>query len=264
VCVRYCRLWKWMYENGVLASLECLHTDFEEALFSSLHCVIPCTHVYLHVGCFFHYAQAIYRNVRKKRLWAMYTTNLEFQICVKRLKCLALVPIELLHTCLDKVTVDLFQLPVAESDKTKILEFVDYFECTWIGKANHRPKFAPNVWNVFHHFQNRTNNRTESLHGVWNSANTIRDYADFTKLLKDKLAENTLTYMDILKGQIGQTNRSKKYCEARDRLLLAMQQLSAGHIHTMNQYLNICVGITEELDLDNNTNINMVEQAGVE
>jgi hypothetical protein len=88
-----------------------------------------------HKGCFFHFAQCLYRKIR-------YDTDPEFSTALRKLTALAFVPENVINTALNSLC-ETQTLP----EETQ--QFVEYFEKTWIGRRGRQPTFPHSMWNVY-------------------------------------------------------------------------------------------------------------------
>lgn len=79
------------YVNKELFDMKCASfmTDFEKAMRSALHSVVPGVPCY---GCWFHYSQALRRRVGTDGLTKFLKTNKEALVIYKKLRFLALLP----------------------------------------------------------------------------------------------------------------------------------------------------------------------------
>ena len=100
-------------------------TDFELAAINSFRKIFPRTEV---KGCFFHFAQAIWRKIQDLGLAGLYKENDDIRKVVKCLVALALIPSEYVHLAFCKI---LETLP----PDTPLMPFLEYYENTWLGAS---------------------------------------------------------------------------------------------------------------------------------
>ncbi|CAF4455940.1 unnamed protein product, partial [Rotaria sp. Silwood2] len=105
-----------------------------------------------HVGCFFHYTQAIYRNIQQLGLSSEYVADDEFRNTCRKLMALALIPVSLVLQAYD----DLHDSVLESSSTTFNLlkSLFSYFENQWIKNVDIQR------WNVYG-LHMRTNNNAE-------------------------------------------------------------------------------------------------------
>lgn len=107
-----------------------------------------------HVGCFFHYTQAIYRKIQNLGLSNEYAADENIRNICRKLMALALMPVSLVIETFDDLHDLIFQLPSAKCDLLKSL--FNYFENQWIKRVDVK------TWNVYG-LKLRTNNNAEGL-----------------------------------------------------------------------------------------------------
>jgi len=84
------------------------------------------------IGCLFHFAQAVWRQVQSKGLTRKYNEDESFRLTVKKLIALSFVPLDQVIPGFDLIC-DQF-----DDDADDLL---DYFEKTWIGEKGRRGNF---------------------------------------------------------------------------------------------------------------------------
>lgn len=156
-------------------------TDFEKAALKAFSSVFPGSEQH---GCFFHFAQAIFRRIQRLGLQHRYETDADFALNLRHLSALAFVPlpdVEKAYTTL--INEDIIP-PEAE-------ELLTYFEDTWIGRKTRQgrcpPSFPPDLWNCYHSVMNdepRTNNCVEGWHRGFESL-TYGQHEDLWKTIRN-------------------------------------------------------------------------------
>ena len=138
--------------------------DFEAAVRNAIKKMQPDTEIQF---CFFHLGQAVWRNVQKLGFSRKYMDDDEFRLNVKKMICLAFVPID--------DVIFAFEALRKEDPSEEFQSLSDYFEDTYIGacRGNRRvkPKFETADWNVFNRVlsgEPRTNNALEAWNGSFN------------------------------------------------------------------------------------------------
>ena len=181
--VSYQRMWAQIHEeltnHGQIAlQVESVGMDFEVAPKVEFDKVFPDIHM---TGCFFHWRQALNRQLGKKGCQVFHNGNLHFQDVVAKSISLAYVPVG--------DVVEYAALVQAEWDKweeemtDEAYEWFKYFMDTYVGRINPRtgrrkaPKFAHKSWNKYQEImddQATTSNRAEG----WNNAYGVRSDAN--------------------------------------------------------------------------------------
>jgi hypothetical protein len=137
-------------------------SDFEMATLNAIRHCFPSSSI---SGCYFHFAQNLWKHMQKNSLATLYTHDKEIRVAFRAMQCLAFVP--------KNDVVFAFK----ELSKTVPAQFqcmLDYLEEFYIGKLigkskNNRqePLFPIAIWNVHDRVMNdthRTNNSLESWH----------------------------------------------------------------------------------------------------
>ncbi|CAF3401466.1 unnamed protein product [Rotaria socialis] len=193
---------------------------FEKAVENVIGRSLPTTSI---SGCFFHFKQCLWRKIKSLGLQQSFVDDSQVRRCLKNFDCLAFVPVPFVIVEFEKtqesapdlinstnfVLLEIILLHVP----MYVLDFVDYFEDTFIGRVirNNRrraPRFSVNMWNCFSRLDEelpRTNNSSEG----WNRA------------IKNSARENPSIYESIADLRI----------EQHSNLILA-EQLEAGVVKT--------------------------------
>lgn len=127
--------------------------DFESAMIAAIRRVLPGASI---KGCFFHYAQAIWRRVQHLGMVQLYNGNPAFRMLVRRFSAMALCPLQLL---------DELWMAIINEQPPGCQLLVDYMEHTWVGDGSLFPR---NIWNHFDGDGIRTNNHLEGWHNGFN------------------------------------------------------------------------------------------------
>ena len=118
--------------------------DFERASLNALKQNFPTAELQ---GCFFHFRQAIWRQIRGLGFQHRYQNEDEFAVIMKQFRALAFLP------AID-VIASYEELIDSLSDELVDDDFLHYFEKTWIGLEHHgrrRPLFSIELWNERFH-----------------------------------------------------------------------------------------------------------------
>ena len=109
-------------KTGIDISPDIIQIDFESAVIKAVNEVFPTTAVR---GCFFHYAQALWRHVVDRGLAMDYKNKPEVQSHVRRTSALPLLPV-------NQVQDAWLQLLNQSPDGERVLAFNDYVTTTWV------------------------------------------------------------------------------------------------------------------------------------
>ena len=108
-------------------------------------------------GCWFHFCQAILRQVGNLNLRSDYLNNYDFRFWIKQFMALALIPLSNLNDAIDIILKPNFDL------NDKHLEFIEYFISQWCTAK--QSKQCPDIWNR-HKASTRTDNASETNHSI--------------------------------------------------------------------------------------------------
>jgi hypothetical protein len=201
-------------------------SDFELAFVHSTAREFPaCTQA----GCFFHYMQAMWRNITGPAR-ARYTADDEYALCIRQLGALAFVPVNDVVAAFEALVASEFFVVNAD----ELEDILDYVQRTWIGRpaviaggARRAPRFSHRLWNCYTAMLNgqaRTNNSVESWHrsfehllrashpSIWSLIDALR---------KDSAA--ALMDLERLNAGAPPPKRRREY-EALDQRLLTLVQ----------------------------------------
>ncbi|RNA35029.1 Ragulator complex LAMTOR3 [Brachionus plicatilis] len=156
--------------------------DFELALMKSVISVFPGVQL---MGCWFHFTQAIRKNVFSNGLKAIYLNDWKFRFWIKRFMTLALIPIDKLQHAIDII---IEELPEKNS---KYISFIKYFQKQWLNGA-----ISPQIWNL--NSQKRTNNDLEGFHSKLTMF-LPKYHSKFADMIKTIKNEDAKTRNEFLK-----------------------------------------------------------------
>jgi hypothetical protein len=203
--------------------------DFEKAAYNAAAATV-CEHNL--GGCYFHFSQAVLRNLQKLGLSTKYSADTAFRLRVGRLRALAFLPEDAVQAGFYDIIGDW------EPDERPL---VDYFEKVWIGEpgGNRRrpkpPAFAHGLWNVHARAlqQNMlTNNNAEAFHRIYKQQLQINAKPPLPACIENLQAQTRISHLDLanialgaVKGERPATtfrtkcvaNILKKYLADRDR-----------------------------------------------
>lgn len=173
----YLKLFRWIQDYDKQIKPNFVLIDFEIAAKKALEKVFVGVLVN---GCYFHFSQCLQRKLQKLGLKNLYEENACFRNRIKFLKALAFVPeYDIIKIYQELISVHLVD---DEDDQPDFLEFLDYFEKTWVSSDPFDPgepqaKYPLSWWNCYElviNSQPKTNNALEA----WNR--------HFSKQLKKK------------------------------------------------------------------------------
>ncbi len=99
------------------------------------------------MGCFFHFCQAVYRQIQSLGMQQQYTEDETFRCLCRKLMALALMPKDKVKSSFEEIQEDAIKLPDQPMD-----QLLEYFEDNWMSDVD--------LWNVSES-DVRTNNNCE-------------------------------------------------------------------------------------------------------
>ena len=199
-------------------------SDFESSLPEAINLQFPNA---THMGCHFHFGQALWRRVQAVGLVTKYREEQPVRTFIECCNAFAFIPI-------GEVSIKFSELvaQLSDSDKGQLAPFIDYFKLTWLSGT-----FPLQLWNKYgcdkHH---RTNNAMENWHGRINKLlPTHPNIFIFINAIKDDQANAQIT---MAKADVGQSPppSKPKYRKLEDKLTKAYEKHVSGVIDT-NQFL---------------------------
>ncbi|CAF1014771.1 unnamed protein product [Brachionus calyciflorus] len=130
-------------------NLKKIMCDFESALMKSVNSVFPDV---ILKGCWFHYSQAIRKNLFSLGFKFNYLNDWKFKFWVKRFISIPLIPVE---NIIQAFNIIIEEIPLNDE---KIINFIKYYQKQWLNGS-----ISPEIWN-HHDSQKRTNNDLEGYH----------------------------------------------------------------------------------------------------
>ncbi|CAF0853002.1 unnamed protein product [Brachionus calyciflorus] len=161
-------------------------------------------------GCHFHFTQALWKNIQKLGLVDDYNRNSNVKDWLNNFKSLSFLPEKYIADSLN-------QLKANKPRSSKLTQFLQYFETTWI---NHKV-YKIDLWNHFDTLGPRTNNHVEG------DNHKVNSYIDFThphiysaiNTFKSLETTTSLNYHQRLLGGLSQFPRRPKDI-LKDQLIL--------------------------------------------
>jgi hypothetical protein len=189
----------------LVTKLSRCHMDFETAAINAFTSIKPEIKIN---GCFFHFTQAIYRNVCSLGFKTNYDTDSDFAAAIKLLPAIAFVPSGDVIT-----TFELIQDRDLIPDKA--LPILNYFEDTWIGRPGRRgraqPMFSHNWWNCYEPVKagfGITNNRAEAFfRQLTHDVTYKKDLWGFLDALHRNYSKQKMIYEQLIAGDDGNPQR---------------------------------------------------------
>src|SRR6218665_2067729 len=190
--------------------------DYEQAAMNSV--AVSFTGVQIQC-CFYHLSQSLYRKVQALGFQQRYQEEEDFSISVRMIPALAFVPIH------DVVRV--FEALQEATSDADILQLLDFFEDTYLGRSRRRgrasPLFSHEIWSVHNRVVNdlpRTNNNVEGWNRKMQSA-VAAHHPNLWRFLTVLRREHSLVNTVIaqrLGGHPSQPAR-KKYHDCTERII---------------------------------------------
>ncbi|KAF9762440.1 hypothetical protein NGRA_2007 [Nosema granulosis] len=165
--------------------------DFEYAAFNAINSSFPSA---IRKGCFFHFAQAIWRKVVDLGLKPMYNNDRNFRESIGMITALAII----LSAKIDEAW-DLIKNTLSNTSR-QIIDIFAYIEDVWL--SDNRSLFAREIWSQNGVSRGRTNNYAEGVHSAINSSvNKSRpNFFEIKKILTELHISNVLEFLRLIGG----------------------------------------------------------------
>ena len=135
-------------------------TDYEAGILAAIQLQLPRTQI---LGCYFHFAKALWANVQRFGLVVPYNQDPLVTVLIRKIICIGFLPVHLVRMNYTLLRQQSNYLIVTYPP---LGPFFTYIENTWIS-AN--ATFPPPLWNAFNRpMEFRTNNAVESYNKKWN------------------------------------------------------------------------------------------------
>ena len=224
----YDKLFSMLLEIQPRLQPEVIYCDYEIGNFKSLQNYFPSANIR---GCFFHFAQNVYKKLTSLGLSQQYNTDASFALCAKMIIVLAFVPP-------DHITAAIMEL--ADDLPQELLELLDWLEDNYVGRMNRRgngrrsPLFPLHIWNVYERCMNdedRTNNHAEAAHRRLQNELGMQHPTiwKFIDSLKTVQRGRDLHYEQLIAGQTPPI-KLKKFREADARIKSVVPQFENRNI----------------------------------
>jgi len=195
-------------------------SDFESGLIEAARLQFPNAR---HLGCHFHFGQALWRKVQECGLVVDYTTDGEIRSFVEKCVALAFIP----ETEVTR-TFNMLVQSLSARALEKLNVFVPYFQNTWLNGT-----FSLPLWNKYGlDNQHRTNNAMESWHGQLNKM--LPSHPNIFVFLSAIQKQHTCASVKIAKANAGESPpiSRRKYVMLEKKLASAYQKHRQGGIDT--------------------------------
>ena len=156
--------------------------------------------------CYFHYNQALWRNIQRFGLSQPYRNNRRVKKCLRKVMALGFLPLMLVRINYNQLRNSRRTLRLVRR-YPNLEEFFTYFENNYL-----HGNFPLRLWNVFNRpMEFRTNNMVESYHRRWNAAIGVHHPSlwVFVRILKDQHAVHEAAVEGMRQGNPPPLRRRK-------------------------------------------------------
>ncbi|CAF4921093.1 unnamed protein product [Rotaria socialis] len=182
-------------------------SDFEETLANIIKSEFSNS---LHVRCYFHYTQAIYRNIQRLRLSSEYAADEEIRNTYRKIMALALMPVSLVLRAFGDLSESVLESSPIKFNLLKPL--FHYFENQWLKNVDIQR------WNVYG-LKLRTNDNCEGYHNRLNLRISKYHPNSWAFIRCIQGGENRFNHLLIqLKGDVQMRPKTKKTQPIRQRI----------------------------------------------
>ena len=187
-------------------------TDYEKGFTAAVRDFFPEAQ---HLGCYFHYCQAVLKKVQKFHLATEYRQNQKFREIIQRLLTLPYLPIGLVRTNYTRIKYDRKNL-ILIGIYDGISKIFEYFEKTWLNG-----QYPLKMWNLFERPASlTTTNSSENWHNIWNKK-IGRFHPNFWVLIRKLKREEKMSKLALKSFHNGDIPREAKKKESRKREQIA-------------------------------------------
>ena len=195
-----------------------IYSDFESGLLPAVREEFPTS---IHRGCYFHFTQAIYRQVQQLGLQQANNEDEDLRIQIRELMSLGFVPIVYVREVFDILR---------RRSLPQLAELLLYFERQWLLQT------PATMWNVYG-VSRRTNNDLEGWHRRFNGT-VSKHHPNIFALIEAIMREQDATEVTVNQIRGGQrVNRvNKKYQAINSRIEDATRKFNRREINVL-EYL---------------------------
>ena len=220
-------------QRGLIFSPLQFMLDFETAMISSITVIFSSAVI---EGCYFHFTQAIWRNVLRIGLSSFYE-NSNVLLVIKGLMALPLIP-------LDKISdgmgyIESIIPPTDHPSRPFLDHLLIYFNRIWL-----RGQFHPSMWNCHRNFNIRTMNHSEGWHHRLNDR-VKRKHPDIYVLIAHLKIEKRTDKNRLLLYDNGHRvpQPEKKYRDLNRRIVQYTQEFEAERwsLYSFLEHSSCCV-----------------------
>ena len=218
-------------------------SDFERAFLNALSNAFPSAIVH---GCYFHYVQAVFRNLQKLGLRNLYRDNEIFKRHVKLFMALPLLPTNDIRSTYDELSRQI--LPITSTEKSLFSKFKKYILRFWLNQI------GPEKLSVFG-VRRKTNNNLESFHAILRKKikQPNPNFYLFLEQLNNCVVDNDLKADQLDDGVPVSRPRDKKTIHNENRLRSLEEKLSDNRISPMEFLRASAYHVHDSVD---NANVN--------
>ena len=218
---------------GDVSHVESFSGDFEMAVINVVEDLLPNA---TFNGCYFHFKQSIYRNLKQSGSLPVLQCVPEFEKVVQMIYALPFVPIDNITNIYEKVIFPVMEKAehnwIGDTDdhhddyKTEVRGFMTKMENSWIGKSIRRgrraPIHAPDTWSYYDSLCRMseessatnvalTNNMVEGLHSAF-APNVPKNATVWSVIICFQKEEmiTRLKYNESLSGEESTHNKKRK------------------------------------------------------
>lgn len=202
-------------------SLNRIISDFESGLIAAIRNLFP----QQHLGCFFHFAQAVYKNIQTLGYGARYKNDPEFRTRCRMLIALGHVPVALKQQFFQ----ELQQSYHGDADFLDVI--ARYFGPTWFNR------YPLTMWD-WHGRDVRTNNNVESWHSRFNKF-LSQPHMSFFKFVSALKEEHEKCQDEMTGRENGEPlpRRNKEYQRLNEKILRIHNEFPQRQQNPIGQYL---------------------------
>ena len=236
--VTYIRMLKLLQDKlrsiGLRFEVKQFQIDFEIAMINAIQKVINCEVK----GCAFHFSQSLIKKMKALGMTKYYkTTNSASRKIVRYSMALVFLKPELIISTFNSFQD--FLLAVFDPEKTKCKLFLDYMKNNYISVEN-TVQFPSTIWNHYHNFKDRTNNKIEGWHNGLNLNKSIKpNIYKFIENLVQKQVSNDRLVKALLYGEKPISRPRRKYLEINQKIAKFTQELDARRLDAMSYLANL-------------------------
>ena len=197
-------------------------SDFEAGLLQAIDLQFPMARIQ---GCFYHFAQAIWRKVQNLGLQTTYQDEPDFKTFVSKMVALAFCDqrfIRVVWTGLKDTA------PAVDG----VDDLVEYFERTWLNGS-----FPARMWNFFEVDGPRTNNHVEGWHAKMNrlAGKSHPNIFEVVELFKTEQATTEVTLQQLAAG--GQPVVRRKQYRLKDQRIKRIKEKQLAGDYSLDEYI---------------------------